>query len=45
MSIEERPRGYDEKAGESSSAETDVECKLDILKEETDNEGDSLHLY
>jgi len=38
MSIEEWPRRYDEEEGKSSPAQTDEECKLDVLKEETDNE-------
>jgi hypothetical protein len=38
MSIEEGPRRYDEEEGKNSSAQTDEECKLDVLKEEADNE-------
>jgi hypothetical protein len=42
MSIEERPRGHDEEECEGGSRKADVEGKLDVLEEETDNERDGL---
>ena len=44
MSIEERPRGDDEEECEGGSRKADVESKLDVLEEETDNERDGLDL-
>jgi hypothetical protein len=38
MSVEERPWWYDEKEGKSGSTQADIECKLDILKKEADDE-------